>query len=122
MGIEPEDREKIFEAFFRSRPAVEQDPAGVGLGLKIVRHIMDARSGRVEVESEPGKGSVFRLVFPRQEAVKTFFLEKRGKPGGLPPFSIAYLSANAKTVRKPCWLILAMRSPLTFSTLSLVWW
>jgi len=64
MGIEPDDREKIFEGFFRSGPAVEQDPAGVGLGLKIVRHIMDAHSGRVEVESEPGMGSVFRLVFP----------------------------------------------------------
>jgi len=64
MGIEPEDREKIFEPFFRSRRAVEHDPTGVGLGLRIVRHIMDAHGGRVEVESEPGRGSTFRLVFP----------------------------------------------------------
>jgi signal transduction histidine kinase len=64
MGIEPEDRERIFEAFFRSRRAAAHDPTGVGLGLRIVRHIMDAHGGRVEVESEPGRGSTFRLVFP----------------------------------------------------------
>ncbi|MGZ5487381.1 MAG: ATP-binding protein [Candidatus Aminicenantales bacterium] len=65
MGIEPDERERIFKAFFRSRRAVEHDPTGVGLGLRIVRHIMDAHGGRVEVESAPGQGSVFRLVFPR---------------------------------------------------------
>ena len=65
MGIAPEDRERIFEAFFRSAPAVEHHPTGVGLGLRIVSHIMAAHGGRVEVESEPGTGSVFRLFFPR---------------------------------------------------------
>ena len=65
MGIGPKERERIFEAFFRSPGAVAYDPTGVGLGLTIVRHIMDAHGGRVEVESEPGQGSVFRLVFPR---------------------------------------------------------
>ena len=64
MGIAAEDRERIFEAFFRSPRAVERSPAGVGLGLKIVTHIMAAHGGRVAVESEPGKGSVFSLVFP----------------------------------------------------------
>ncbi|MGB8959827.1 MAG: ATP-binding protein [Candidatus Aminicenantales bacterium] len=64
MGIELEERGRIFEAFFRSRRAVEHDPTGVGLGLRIVRHIMDAHGGRVELESAPGQGSVFRLVFP----------------------------------------------------------
>jgi two-component system phosphate regulon sensor histidine kinase PhoR len=65
MGIAPEDRERIFEAFSRAAPAVEHHPTGVGLGLRIVSHIMAAHGGRVEVESEPGTGSVFRLVFPR---------------------------------------------------------
>jgi signal transduction histidine kinase len=65
LGIGPEDRARIFEAFFRSRRAAAHDPSGVGLGLRIVRHIMDAHGGRVDVESEPGKGSLFRLVFPR---------------------------------------------------------
>jgi signal transduction histidine kinase len=70
IGVPPEDRERIFEAFFRSPGAAASVSAGVGLGLKIVRHIMDAHRGRVEVESEPGAGSVFRLIFPRQDGVK----------------------------------------------------
>ena len=64
-GVAAEDRDRIFEAFFRSPGAAAAHPAGVGLGLKIVRHIMDAHGGRVSVASEPGKGSTFSLVFPR---------------------------------------------------------
>ena len=73
MGIGPEDRDRIFEAFFRSPRAAAHDRSGVGLGLRIVRHIMDAHGGRVDVETEPGQGSLFRLVFPR-EGVKPKFL------------------------------------------------
>ena len=73
MGIGPEDRDSIFEAFFRSPRAAAHDRSGVGLGLRIVRHIMDAHGGRVDVETEPGQGSLFRLVFP-QEGVKPKFL------------------------------------------------
>jgi two-component system phosphate regulon sensor histidine kinase PhoR len=68
MGIEPGDRERIFEAFFRSPEAVRQDPKGVGLGLKIVKHIMDGHGGRIGLRSEPGKGSTFSLIFPRRRA------------------------------------------------------
>jgi len=64
MGIAAEDRDRIFESFFRSSRAVATNPAGVGLGLKIVKHIMSAHGGRVAVESVPGQGSVFSLVFP----------------------------------------------------------
>lgn len=65
MGIAVEERERIFEAFFRSPGAAEAHPAGVGLGLKIVKHIMAAHGGRVVVDSEPGRGSAFSLIFPR---------------------------------------------------------
>jgi signal transduction histidine kinase len=68
IGIEPENRERIFEAFFRSPQAVRQDPKGVGLGLKIVKHIMDGHGGRIGLRSEPGKGSTFSLIFPRRRA------------------------------------------------------
>jgi signal transduction histidine kinase len=64
MGIEPQDRDKIFEAFFRSPEAVRHNPKGVGLGLKIVKHIMDAHGGRVGLRSVPGRGSTFSLIFP----------------------------------------------------------
>ena len=55
---------RIFDTFYR----VESDrlrTSGAGLGLFLVKHIMDAHDGRVEVESTPGQGSTFRLVFPR---------------------------------------------------------
>jgi signal transduction histidine kinase len=68
IGIDPEDRERIFEAFFRSPRAVERDAKGVGLGLKIARHIMNGHGGRIGLRSEPGKGSVFSLIFPRRRA------------------------------------------------------
>jgi len=64
LGIAPAERDKIFDAFYRSPRAVEHFPTGVGLGLRIVRHIMAAHGGRVDVVSEPGRGSVFSLVFP----------------------------------------------------------
>ncbi len=61
-GIPLAERKKIFERFYRgvNRPC----KGGYGLGLYLVRHIMDAHGGSVEVESEVGKGSLFRLVFP----------------------------------------------------------
>jgi two-component system, OmpR family, phosphate regulon sensor histidine kinase PhoR len=66
IGIPAEDVERIFEAFFRSPEAVRHDPKGVGLGLKIVRHVMGAHGGTVEVRSEPGRGSAFTLRFPKE--------------------------------------------------------
>jgi len=68
IGIGPENRERIFEAFFRSPEAVRHNPKGVGLGLKIVKHIMDAHGGRIGLRSEPGKGSTFSLIFPLRQA------------------------------------------------------
>jgi signal transduction histidine kinase len=64
IGIAPEDRERIFERFFRSERASRFAPHGAGLGLRIVRHIMDGHGGRVVVESAVNAGSVFRLLFP----------------------------------------------------------
>lgn len=65
LGIPADDRERIFEAFFRSPAAVRHDPKGVGLGLKIVKHIMAAHGGTVGLRSEPGRGSAFTLKFPK---------------------------------------------------------
>jgi signal transduction histidine kinase len=62
IGISPTDREKIFERFYRVGNG--SGKGGYGLGLFLVRHIMAAHGGRAEVESELGRGSRFRLVFP----------------------------------------------------------
>ncbi len=61
IGIPLEEQPKVFERFYRVKNAAAK--GGYGLGLYLVRHIMDAHGGRVELESEPGKGSRFRLVF-----------------------------------------------------------
>jgi signal transduction histidine kinase len=66
IGIPAEDRERIFEAFFRSPAAVCHDPKGVGLGLKIVKHIMDAHGGTIGLRSKPGEGTAFTLKFPKR--------------------------------------------------------
>jgi len=64
IGIPPEDLGRIFEKFFRANEASRVAPQGAGLGLKIVKAIMEAHNGEVGVESKPGQGSTFRLIFP----------------------------------------------------------
>ena len=65
IGIPSKEREKIFEGFYRHAEASRHNPQGVGLGLKIVRHIMEAHKGEVKVESQPNRGSTFSLIFPK---------------------------------------------------------
>ena len=65
IGIPPQDRERIFDKFYRADSASRLNPQGVGLGLKIVKHIIEAHGGAVRVEPAPGQGIVFSLVFPR---------------------------------------------------------
>jgi signal transduction histidine kinase len=62
IGIPASERAKLFEQFYRAPGAAGQ--GGYGLGLYLVKHIMDAHGGSVEVESEAGRGSRFRLNFP----------------------------------------------------------
>jgi signal transduction histidine kinase len=61
-GIPSSERSKIFEEFYRGTTATSK--GGYGIGLYVVRHIMTAHHGTVEVESELGQGSTFRLRFP----------------------------------------------------------
>jgi len=64
MGIEADDRKHIFEPFYRGRDAVSQQIQGSGLGLNLVMRIAEAHGGKVNVSSEPGKGSTFTLSLP----------------------------------------------------------
>jgi signal transduction histidine kinase len=63
-GIEPENIPHLFERFYRTDWARAKDSAGTGLGLPIVKEIMDAHGGSISVTSEVNKGSVFTLRFP----------------------------------------------------------
>jgi len=60
VGIGSEARERIFEPFFSTKPAGE----GTGLGLSVVRDIVEEHGGVVEVSSEPGVGSKFKILLP----------------------------------------------------------
>lgn len=62
MGIAEEEQVRIFERFYRVDKARSRDSGGTGLGLAIVKHIVDAFNGLIDVESEIGKGSTFRVI------------------------------------------------------------
>ena len=65
VGIPPEDQEHIFERFYRVDKARSRETGGTGLGLSIVKQLVTMHGGEITVRSEPGKGSEFRVVFPR---------------------------------------------------------
>jgi signal transduction histidine kinase len=64
IGISPPDLTRLFTRFFRARPAEERSIQGVGLGLSITKSIVESHGGRIEVDSEVGRGSVFRVRLP----------------------------------------------------------
>jgi signal transduction histidine kinase len=64
MGIPPAEQEKIFEKFYRCGDPLVHNIKGSGLGLSLVRHIVRAHGGDVQVESAPEKGSKFTIALP----------------------------------------------------------
>jgi two-component system phosphate regulon sensor histidine kinase PhoR len=65
-GIEGQHLPRLFERFYRVDKARSRALGGTGLGLAIVKHIAFSHKGRVEAESEPGRGSTFLILFPRE--------------------------------------------------------
>ena len=64
LGIDPSDRSRIFEPFYRSPAVVAAQIHGTGLGLALARSMAMLMGGRITVESEPGRGSTFTLHLP----------------------------------------------------------
>jgi two-component system phosphate regulon sensor histidine kinase PhoR len=64
IGIAREHLPRLTERFYRVDGSRSRDTGGTGLGLSIVKHVAQRHGGELEVDSEPGKGSRFRLVFP----------------------------------------------------------
>jgi signal transduction histidine kinase len=64
MGIAPEDQERLFERFFRTSAATDEQIPGTGLGLYITKAIVEAHGGSIAVESFPGKGTSFCVELP----------------------------------------------------------
>ena len=65
VGMSAEAVEQIFDPFYRIDDTASRPVAGSGIGLTIVRHIVDAHRGRIDVESAPGQGTTFAVTLPR---------------------------------------------------------
>jgi signal transduction histidine kinase len=70
IGISEKEIPKIFERFYQSGNKIASEARGSGLGLTLVKNIVEAHGGRIEVESEPGKGSTFSVILPIKEIEK----------------------------------------------------
>ena len=64
MGIAAEDLPYVFERFWRADPSRASYSGGTGIGLAIARRLVELQGGQIEVESELGKGSIFRFYLP----------------------------------------------------------
>jgi two-component system sensor histidine kinase BaeS len=64
IGIKGADLPYVFERFWRGEPSRARRTGGAGIGLAIVRELVRAHDGRIDVESKPGKGSRFRVTLP----------------------------------------------------------
>jgi signal transduction histidine kinase len=64
IGISRNEQARIFEKFYRGKSALNHSATGTGLGLTIVKQIVEAHGGEILVESEPGRGSSFIVLLP----------------------------------------------------------
>ena len=83
FGIAETDLPKIFQPFFTAKKQ-----RGMGLGLPICQRIVNHRGGRIEVNSESGRGTIFKIYFPSEPKIST------GSPVSLPE-----MSSQASTTR-----------------------
>lgn len=71
IGIALEDQARLYGRFFRARPAQHLGTSGSGLGLYIARSLVELHGGRIELTSQLGQGSTFRVTFPLADLTET---------------------------------------------------
>jgi PAS domain S-box-containing protein len=70
IGIPADEQDRIFDRFYRVDDTLTRSTQGTGLGLFLARAVVEAHHGVITVESQPGKGSTFRLTLPRDQQVE----------------------------------------------------
>ena len=65
MGIPESEQKRIFDQFYRAHVGHKQDTGGAGLGLTVVKHIVDAHKGEIRIESKVDEGSKFTMILPQ---------------------------------------------------------
>lgn len=93
VGIAREHIPRLTERFYRVDGSRSRETGGTGLGLSIVKHVMQRHGGEIDVQSEPGKGSVFRLRLPalrvRQRPIEEAVLPATHAPSAPPETAVA---------------------------------
>ena len=72
IGIAESDQQRIFERFYRVDQARSRETGGTGLGLSIVKHVVMNHGGEIKVWSNPGIGSTFTILLPRNQTRNSF--------------------------------------------------
>ncbi len=67
IGIHADETDKIFDKFYQGRNTPKQASTGTGLGLALVKHIVEDHGGKISFESQVGKGSTFSMILPYME-------------------------------------------------------
>jgi heavy metal sensor kinase len=70
IGISQKDQPLIFDRFYRVDKSRSREESGTGLGLSICKFVVESHKGRIEVESEVGQGSKFKVHFPKSQAIE----------------------------------------------------
>ena len=70
LGIDAQHIPRLTERFYRVDRGRSRETGGTGLGLAIVKHILTRHQAKLEIDSEPGKGSTFRVIFPARRVVQ----------------------------------------------------
>jgi two-component system phosphate regulon sensor histidine kinase PhoR len=69
IGIAAQHIPRLTERFYRVDRSRSRETGGTGLGLAIVKHVLNRHQGRLEITSEPGRGSTFSAVFPGERLI-----------------------------------------------------
>lgn len=107
IGIHEDDLEKIFEPFQQGEMSASRQFAGVGIGLNIVKRLVELHHGRIEVQSNIGFGSTFKIILPIHQGLLT---EKRSSKSPLEHLRYPQMEKNLEPIQ-PSQFLLKQNKP-----------